>query len=242
MWIVDLERNVSTRLTSSPRSEWAARWSPDGGRLAFSTDWQGPPNLYVVDAGGGEPKVLVPFDRNQQYAGGWTPDGSEVVYAKRTATFASDIWVANLTTGERRAILTTKFHESDPSVSPDGQWLTYVSDASGRREVYLSAFAGTTSQARLSTDGGRDPVWRTDGRELFYYEPSGSIMAVQIAPGTSGAPRASLPVRLFQVDARTYQAFDVAPDGKRFLIRVADSAGLSPPDEVVVDWLRLLKK
>ena len=218
LWVVDLERNVSTRLTSSPRSEWNARWSPDGSRLVFSTDWQGPPNLYIADAGGGEPRVLVPFDRTQQYAGGWTPDGSEVVYAKRSETFLRDIWAVKVATGERRSILATEFNEFAPSVSPNGQWLAYVSDASGRNEVYLRAFAEGTWQTRLSTDGGRDPVWRNDGRELFYYQPDGSIMAVQIAPGTAGAPRASLPARLFQIDARTYRSFDVAPDGQRFLI------------------------
>ncbi len=242
LWIVDLERNVSTRLTSSPRSEMNPRWSPDGSRLVFSTDWQGPPNLYVADAGGGEPRVLVPFDRTQQFAGGWTPDGSEVVYAKRSDTFLRDIWGVKLATGERRSILATEFNEFAPSVSPNGLWLVYVSDASGRNEVYLRAFAEGTWQTRLSTDGGNNPVWRNDGRELFYYQPDGSIMAVQIASSTAGAPRASLPARLFQIDVSSYRSFDIAPDGQRFLINQADPGGLSPPDEVVVDWLRLLKK
>ena len=89
--------------------------------------------------------------------------------------------------------------------------------------------------------GGRDPVWRKDGRELFYYEPGGSIMAVQIEP-TAGSPRASLPARLFQVDARTYRSFVIAPDGQRFLINQAETEGLSPPDEVVTDWTRLIKQ
>jgi hypothetical protein len=242
LWVVDIERNVSTRLTSSPRSEMSPRWSPDGSRLVFSTDWQGPPNLYVADAGGGEPRVLVPFDRTQQYAGGWTPDGSEIVYAKRADTFLRDIWGVKPATGERRSILATEFNEFAPTVSPSGQWLAYVSDASGRSEVYLRAFAEGTWQTRLSTDGGSNPVWRNDGRELFYYQPDGSIMAVQIASSTASAPRASLPARLFQIDVSSYRSFDVAPDGQRFLINQADPGGLSPPDEVVVDWLRLLKK
>jgi hypothetical protein len=88
-------------------------------------------------------------------------------------------------------------------------------------------------------NGWTDLVWRRDGRELFCYEPGGSIMAVPIEPGTSGRPRASLPTRLFQIDERTYRTFDVTPDGQRFLLLLARPGGLSRPDEVVVDWKRL---
>jgi serine/threonine protein kinase len=242
LWVVDLERNVSTRLTSSPRSEWEARWSPDGSRLVFSTDWEGPPNLYVVDSGGGTPKVLVPFDRTQQYAGSWTPDARQVIYSKRNETFANDIWTIDVATGERRKVLATEFNEAGPTLSPNGLWLAYVSDASGRHEVYLRSFPGSEWQVRLSADGGRTPAWRKDGKELFYYQPSGAIMAVAIEPGASGRARPSLPIRLFPVDARVYKSFTVAPDGRRFLLNLADPADVLPPDEVIVDWARLIKK
>ena len=241
VWIVDLERNVSTRLTSSPRSEMNPQWSPDGSRLAFSTDWQGPPNLYVADAGGGQPRVLVPFDRRQQYAGGWTPDSRSVVYATRHEKSGRDIWIVDTETGARRVIVASEFNDQSPAVSPNGQSLAYVSNASGRYELYLRAFPGGGWETRLSASGGRDPVWRNDGRELFYYEPGGWIMAVQIEPG-AGSPRPSVPARLFQIDERTYRSFDAAPDGRRFLINQAEPDGLSPPDEIVVDWTRLIGK
>ena len=215
LWVVDLERNVSTRLTSSPRWEMRPRWSPDGTRVVFSADWEGPPNLYVVDAGGGTARVLVPFDRTQQYAGGWTADARHVLYEKNNETFTSDIWIVDATTGDRRSLFVTEFNESWPVASPNGQWLAYVSDASGRQEIYLRSIPDGTSQTRLSTDGGRDPAWRSDGREIFYYEPSGAIMSVSIEPGPSGPGRPGLPVRLFPVDERRYQSFAVAPDGQR---------------------------
>ncbi len=242
LWVVDLERNVSTRLTSSPRSEWSAKWSPDGKQLVFSTDWEGPPNLYVSEAGGAAPKVLVPFDRMQQYPGGWTPDARHVIYSKRNRAFNADIWTIDVATGNPRQILATDFNEHSPRPSPDGQWLAYVSDASGREEVYLGSFPSGEWQVRLSRDGGQTPAWRKDGKEIFYYQPDGAIMSVTIEPGTSNRVRPSLPVRLFPVDARVYRSFAVAPDGQRLLLNLADPAGLLPPDEVIVDWTRLLKR
>jgi eukaryotic-like serine/threonine-protein kinase len=242
LWIIDLERDVPTRLTSSPRSELWPQWSPDGTRLVFSTDWEGPPNLYLGDAGGGEPRVLVPFDRTVQKAGGWTPDGKHVVYEKRNDQYGLDLWLVDVTTGERRPILATDFDESSPAVSPNGEWLTYVSNVSGRAEVYLRGFPDGSWQERLTGDGGRAPVWRADGQELFYYEPGGAIMAVRIDPGGSGRPRAGRPERLFQVDESTFRAFALAPDGQRLLLHLTKPGALAPPDEIVVDWLRWVSR
>jgi eukaryotic-like serine/threonine-protein kinase len=240
LWMVDLERNVSTRLTSSPRSELWPLWSPDGSQLVFSADWDGPPNLYIADAAGGAPRVLVPFDRQVQIAGSWTPDGRQLLYAKRSHPFNRDIWIVDVATGDRRPLLATEFNEEAPALSPDGQWLAYVSDASGRREIYLRSFPAGTWQVRLSVDGGLYPAWRRDGRELFYYEPGGAIMAVAIAPDTAGRVRPGGPARLFPVDERMFLSFAVTPDGQRFLLNLTEPGGISPPDEVIVDWTRLM--
>ena len=241
LWVVDLGRSVPTRLTSSPRSEWMGRWAPDGSHLAFSADWEGPPNLYVTEMGG-QPQVLVPFDRTAHFSSEWTPSGTHVVYARRDERFGHDLWMVEVSTGERQPILATEFNEDRPAVSPNGQWLAYVSDASGRNEIYLRSFPKGTWQARLSVDGGHDPVWRQDGRELFYYEPSGAIMSVQIDGSGSGRPQASLPARLFPIDERAFVSFDVTADGQRFLLNLAEPGALSRPDEVIVNWLRMIKR
>jgi Tol biopolymer transport system component len=241
-WIVDLERNLPTRFTSAIRSEMDPKWSPDGTRLAFSTDWQGPPNVYLADLSGGEPRVIVPFDRMQQYAGGWTPDGTRIVYTTRTEKAGGDLWVVDTTSGERRAILATAFEEWAPTVAPNGSWLAYLSNASGGAEAYLRGFPDGAWQTRISGDGATAVAWRADGRELFYVEPSGAFMAVPIVPGPSGSARAGTPVRLFQIDPRLFRSFEVAPDGQRFLVNIASPDAVFRTDEVVVDWTRLLRR
>ena len=242
LWIVDLERNVPTRLTSSVRSELDPKWSADGTRLVFTADWQGPPNLYVSDLSGSEPRVLVPMDRTQQYLGGWTPDGSRVVFSKVTEKSARDLWVVDTTNGDSRAILATAFDERLPAVAANGSWLAYLSNASGRPEVYVRGFPDSTWQTRISSDGARAFAWRADGRELFYVDPSGAFMAVSVSPGPSGSARAAVPTRLFQIDPRLFRSFDVAADGQRFLVNIANPDAVFRTDEVVVDWTRRLRK
>lgn len=242
IWIAELDRNVAVRLTSAPRSEMRPRLSPDGMSVVFGADWEGPPNLYIVDTDGGEPRVLVPFDRTEHILGDWTPDGRQVVYSKRNDEYGMDIWVVDVETGARQPILATPFEESRPAVSPNGRWLAYTSNASGNREVYVREFPKSTWQIRVSLEGGTDPAWRNDGQELFYYQPDGVIMAVPIASGAADRPSAGVPSRLFGVDPRAYRSFDVASGGQRFLMNLVDPENVSRPDNVAVNWPQLLRQ
>jgi serine/threonine-protein kinase len=242
IWIAELDRNVATRLTSAPRAEMQPRLSPDGTRVVFAADWEGPPNLYLADIDGGEPRVLVPFDRTEQNVGGWTPDGRQVVYTKRNDTYGMDLWVVDVATGAREPILATPFEEDAPAVSPNGRWLAYTSNASGRTELYVREFPKSTWQIRVSLEGGTDPVWRDDGQELFYYQPDGVIMAVPIASGAVGRPSAGVPSRLFGVDPRAYRSFDAAAGGTRFLMNLVDPENVSRPDDVAINWPLLLRQ
>ncbi len=241
IWMADLDRNVATRLTSSPRSDMWPRLSPDGTRVVFGGDWEGPPNLYIADVEGGEPRVLVPFDRTEHIVGGWTPDGRQVVYTKRNDTYGQDIWVVDVATGARQPILASQFDEASPAVSPNGRWLAYASTASGRREVYVREFPTGAWQLRMSLNGGTQPAWRDDGQELYYYQPDGAIMAVPISAAAAGRPTAGVPVRLFGVDPRAYRSFDAALGGRRFLMNVVDPDDVSRLDDVAINWPRLLR-
>ncbi len=153
-----------------------------------------------------------------------------------------DVAVVDVSTGARRLILATPFEENRPAVSPNGRWLAYASNASGRPEVYVRAFPNGTWQIRLSLDGGTDPVWRADGQELFYYQPDGVIVAVPITPGAADRPAAGVPTRLFGIDPLRYRSFDAASDGKRFLMNLVDPDSVSRPDDVAINWPRLLRQ
>ena len=177
LWIVDLERAVPSRLTSSPRSEMVARWSPDGQSLAFSAaDWQGPPNVYLQDLAGGPPRVLVPFDRRQQYPWAWTPDGARLVYSNRDEASKHDLWITDRDGAKRERLLATEFAETEAALSPDGRVMAFASDVTGAREIYLQSFPGGKAGSGVSTGrllpalpgrrtGAvlRDALGRTDG-------------------------------------------------------------------------------
>ena len=238
IWIVDLERGVPSRLTSSPRSEMVPRWSPDGQSLAFSADWQGPPNVYLQDLAGGPPRVLVPFDRRQQYPWAWTPDAARLVYSNRDEARKHDLWVTDREGAKRERLLATEFAETEAALSPDGRLMAFTSDVTGAREIYLQSFPGGEGRARVSTGGGSSPRFRGDGRELFYVTPSGELMAASLARGTSALAAAG-PRPLFRFDEAAFRDYDVTPDGQRFLVNLAAAA--AAPDEVIVGWSRLLR-
>lgn len=160
IWLVDLERGVPSRLTSAPRGEYDARWSPDGRSLAFSADWKGPPNIHLLDLDGSSPRVLVPFDRKQQYPWAWTPDGRQLVYTVRDEVSKDDLWITDRAGGDRKPLLATPFAETQAALSPDGRALAFVSDVTGALEIYVQSFPGGESRVRVSTGGGFAPRWR----------------------------------------------------------------------------------
>jgi dipeptidyl aminopeptidase/acylaminoacyl peptidase len=242
IWLVDLERGVPSRFTSSPRGEFLPRWSPDGRSLAFSADWQGPPNVYVQELAGGAARVLVPFDRKQQYPWSWTPDGARLVYTNRDAVSKLDLWITDLTGETRQKLLATEFEETQAALSPDGRFLAFASDVTGALEIYVQPFPGGQGQVRASTGGGFAPRWRGDGRELFYVTPSGELMAVVFAAGGARPFAVAVPRSLFRFDAGAFRDYDVTPDGRRFLFNLASPGANTRPDEVIVEWTRLLHR
>jgi Tol biopolymer transport system component len=236
IWLVDLERKVPTRLTSSPRGEFVPRWSPDGSALAFSADWQGPPNIYLQDLDGGSPRVLVPFGRKQQWPWAWTPDGRQLVYTGDEVS-KDDLWITDRAGQERHPLLVTPFEETQAALSPDGRFMAFASDVTGALEIYLQSFPGGESRVRVSTGGGFAPRWRGDGREIFYLTGSGQLVAVPFAAGGKPTLAIALPRSLFHFNVDALRDYDVTPDGQRFLFSLA---GLGARDEVVVGWTRLL--
>jgi hypothetical protein len=262
MWVYDFARRTSTRLTSLA-SDWLATWSPDGRRIIFSSDRGGSVfNLYRKAADGAGNEDVVFSSNEDKSAQDWSRDGNFLLYSVtangRRSFFdgaSHDLWVLPLTpvnpSGNRpEPYLKTEFNETQGRFSPDGRFVAYVSDASGRYEIYVQPFpAASGSKTVISTAGGISPRWSGDGKELFYISADSKMMAVEVS--TSPIFKAGIPRPLFQAPIwgggtfHNVARYDVTADGKRFLINsvTPDAAPSAPaPITVVLNWTALLKK
>jgi dipeptidyl aminopeptidase/acylaminoacyl peptidase len=175
----------------------------------------------------------------------WSPDGQLLAFTELNPTTGWDIWVVRLGDHKTQPFLRTPFTEGGPRFSPDGRWLAYVSNESGRNEIYVQPYPGPGGKRQISTEGGAEPVWNRNGRELFYRNGD-KMMAVDIATQPSFA--AGKPRMLFEgpylPTAATIQNYDVSPDGQRFLmLKPSESAESSPKQiNVVLNWFEELKQ
>ena len=155
---------------------------------------------------------------------------------------AWDVWTFSIADKKPAAFVAMPAAEVTPAFSPDGRWIAYVSDESGRQEVYVQPFPASGGKWQISTSGGNQPVWSRDGRELFYVSPDNKLMAVDVktSPGfEAGAPQALFEMRLRSVVGRRY---DVSADGKRFLVNATIGEVKSNPITLVQNWAAGLKK
>jgi Tol biopolymer transport system component len=252
-WLYDLSREALTRLTSEGNSNQAPAWTPDGKRIAIGSNKEGPANLFwqLADGSGGLERLAT--TEYEHYPMSWSPDGQLLAFVEINPTTGYDIWVLRLGdpsagSGQVRKaqpFLRTQFDEAVPRFSPDGRWLAYVSDESGRYELYAQPYPGPGGKWQISTEGGTEPVWNPNGRELFY-RSGNKMMAVQIT--TQPTFSAGKPKVLF---AGQYQPtpvinanYDVSPDGQRFLmLKPSESAEAAPTQiNVVLNWFEELKR
>jgi Tol biopolymer transport system component len=262
IWIIDLERATRTRFTTDGTSAFPV-WAPDGSRLAFQSTAPGPRNLFwkpldgtsdaqpflnAADPAGAPPWPNAGADllpgtlptlsgAGPQFPTSWSPDGSTLAFHERKPSGERDIWV--VTAGSDPVpFLRTPFDERSPRFSPDGKWLAYVSDESGRNDVYVQPFPGPGPKWLVSTDGGVDPVWSRDSRELFYRRDD-QMMAVTVAP--AGEFSAGRPRRLFDMrfDAGDHAPnYDVSRDGTWFLMPRSEQGPAAGELHLVLDWFR----
>jgi eukaryotic-like serine/threonine-protein kinase len=240
VWIRDLERDVATRFTFDRGNDIEPIWSPDGARIAF-TKGSGEPYVQPV-IGGGEAVRLETLSRSF-VTGDWAPDGRHMVgfsFGDRL----SDLWLLPLEgEGPPTTLQQTPFREWQPDVSPDGRWLTYSSDESGRQEIYVTRFPEGGRKWQVSTEGGSFPEWNGAADELFYLDENNVLNAVSV---TAEGDRiiAGKVEPLFQTRAR-YGWTDplaVRPDGQRFLINTVEMPAAPSPVTLVVGWPAELEK
>jgi Tol biopolymer transport system component len=245
IWLVDLDRGVSSLFTSDPGPDIAPMWSPRGDTIAYSAAADGVLELFEKPLAGGEARLLLRTGQPKQITD-WSRDGRHLLYRSvaTTPVVDMDIWAMPLD-GDRTpfAVVRTPFEERDAQFSPDARWIAYQSNESGRHEVYVQPFNHAGDRQRISPDGGVQARWRADGRELFYVTPEGTLMAVAMtlsADGHSLTPGS--PVALFRMPAGPVQGialpgYVVSPDGQRFLVdALLDQQ--PAPISLILNWRR----
>ena len=261
IWVHEFAR-TSTRLTSDSAIDWFPTWSPDGSRIIFSSERGGAVfNLYQKASNGAGDEEPLFKSNDDKSAQDWSRDGRFLLYsvsvrgnpASREA--AHDLWVFPLApdiSSDRgpKPYLQTEFNESQGRFSPDGKFIAYRSDASGRDEIYVQPFpTASGGKWTISTGGGVAPRWRRDGKELFYISADSKMMAVEVS--TDPVFKAGVPKPLFQApiwgggQTNNVTRYDVTADGKKFLMISAPPEANAPaasPIILVMNWTALLKK
>ena len=242
LWTLDLMRDTLTRLTFLEESAaYAPIWTPDGRRITFSASNE----IFSVAVDGSEiPEAL--FQGGELYElvlpTSWTPDGVTLAYTK-FAGFRSDVWLYDPGTNPpTQPFLATDADEGQAVFSPDGSWLAYTSNESGRHEVYVTAFPGPGGKSQISTNGGNQPRWARDGHELYYIERT-SMMAVGIETRpvfTPGRPREIFD-RYWPLEGAVAN-YDVAPDGRFLIIEPNPDEAAHQEIRIVVNWFPELKR
>ena len=242
IFVNELDRDLTRPLTSDRGTENGPIWSPDNKAVVFAADRHGPPNLHLRAADGspGEREVVPPAS-GPLAGGSITRDGRSVVFLQPNPGTNYDIMVAPLDkSAPPVAVVATKGRESAPRLSPDGRWLAYGSNESGRAEVYVQSFPDGHGRRQISRDGGGAARWRGDSKELYFVTGPDHLMAVSIV-ANGNTIETSTPQLVF-VAQGDLSGYDVTKDGQRFLVvspdRVAERGTLS----VITNWTGLLRK
>ncbi|MGH9199611.1 MAG: protein kinase domain-containing protein [Vicinamibacterales bacterium] len=254
LWIIEFARGSSTRLTTEPDNESYPVWSPDGEQIVFAAETVSGDSrvfdLFQKPAGTTVQKELLWKDARNKASSDWSRDGRFLLYTTvRAGRESSDIWVIPMRDADRTPTkyLATDFNEAGGHFSPDGRWVVYNSDVSGRQEVYVSPFpdAAAAPAQMVSTEGGTQPRWRADGRAVFYLSPDSKLVEVEVAPGarlTLGVPKPLFDAPVKRPNELYARSWDVSPDGQRFLIDRNPDQPPPVPLTVVTNWQATLKK
>jgi len=238
LWLLDRERAASRRLTFNPGTNLYPVWSPDGRTIVFTSG--NPWNLVRTEATGAGVQQRLTQSSNVQHPTDWSRDGRFILYEDSDPKTGLDLWILPML-GERKPVpfLRSVFNETDARFSPDGRWVAFVSDESGRSQVYVQPFQGSGEKWPISSAGGSRPRWRRDGKELYYLAADNKLMAVAVEVGHSFT--ASAPAVLFRLDS-AWNDYDVAPDGQWILISTYGVGAGSTPITVVLNWQAGLKQ
>jgi Tol biopolymer transport system component len=247
LWIFDLRRNTKTRLTFGPANQRFPVWAPDGKTIYYASNGKGSYHIFAKSVDGTGPDRVVMDEDAFDYPRDVSPDQKYLVYMRgaTVGTTGTAIWALPLTGSERKpfSVVPSLYSTGAASVSPDGKWMSYESNESGRFEVYVTPFPGGGAKWQVSTAGATSAKWRHDGKELFFLDPADNLMAVDV--NSSGATiQLGTPHALFRAVGvqNTLGAYAVTGDGKRFLLNTGDVKEENQPLTMVQNWPEGLKK
>ncbi len=247
LWLSDATGGNPTRFTFDPGNDSMPVWSPDGRRLVWASNRDTVYQLYQKAASGsGEDALLLKSDQ-YKFPTDWSRDGKTILYRQIDPKTGFDLWTLPVgpAAGEPKPLpfLRTEANETAAVFSPDGRWVAYASDESGRYEVYVRGFPSGEGTRQVSSGGGNAPLWRGDGSELYYQAPDGTLMAAAVERGPGFASRPPVALFAFRPSGPlTTPFYAPAPDGQRFLLSAIVDAAPGAPLTVVVDWTAGIEK
>jgi predicted Ser/Thr protein kinase len=241
IWTYDLQGDSAKRLTFDPSADSVPIWSPDAARLVFASNRLSFNDLYVKNSDGAQEEKNVLQDDIDKFPNDWSRDGKYILYTRH-----ADLWFENLPKLEKSLFLKAPSLLRNGQFSPDGKWVAYASNETGKWEIYVTSFPEPRGKWQVSVGGGEQPRWRGDGRELFYLSSDSKVMAVPVTIGANFEART--PVALFQAAPRQpipifdLFVYDVSRNGQRFLINTQVKQPDSAPMSIVLNWTAKLNK
>jgi eukaryotic-like serine/threonine-protein kinase len=245
IWLFDLARGARSRFTFDPADDLNPIWSKDGSRIFFTSDRKGPRDIFQKKVNAAEDEELIYASSDYKNVEDLSPDERLLVYNTNAGDNATkfDLWMLPLE-GERnpKPFIKTQFNEAHAVISPDGRWVAYDSDESGRSEIYVATFPQHSGRWQVSVSGGVQPQWRRDGKELFFIDNNTDLMAAEVK-ASSGAFAAGPPKLLFgtPLPGAGRNRFVVTRDGQRFLVITWPEVAPAPIN-VVVNWVAEIKQ
>ncbi len=241
IWIYDLQGDSAKRLTFDPSADSVPIWSPDAARLVFASNRLSFNDLYMKNVDGAQEEKSVLHEDIDKFPNDWSRDGKYILYTRHT-----DLWFESLPKLEKSLFLKAPSVLRNGQFSPDGKWVAYASNETGKWEIYVTSFPEPRGKWQVSVSGGEQPRWRSDGKELFYLSSDSKMMAVPVTTGANFEART--PVALFQATPRQpipifdLFVYDVSRDGQRFLINTQVKQAETQPMSVVLNWAAKLNK
>jgi Tol biopolymer transport system component len=246
IWVVDIARGVRSRISFDPNADWSPSWSGDGSKIIWASNRTGNDDIYTRAAiGVGAEELVYPSDK-VEIPVAWSRDGKYIAFSRIKGSAGTDMWVLQMPEKKESLFVESAFDKIHARISPDGHWITYATNDTGTYQIVVQSFPDPTGgKWQITAQGGVEPKWRRDGKELYYLAFDGKLMSVPVK--TDRTFEAGTPVPLFEtplsvnkIRADRDRRYDVAPDGRFLLVLPVQSS--VPPVTAVVNWASGLEK